>query len=106
MAPMIRNINKESIALAEARKLSIPVVALVDTNVDPALVKFPIPSNDDANRTISLFVNAVADALLEGQEIYQARALADKKDQAEKAKSEKAPIVNQEPMEASAASVG
>lgn len=64
---------KESIAIAEANRLHIPVIALVDTNSDPASVAFPIPSNDDAARTIRLFSAAVADAVIEGRSIYQAR---------------------------------
>jgi small subunit ribosomal protein S2 len=67
------DVVKESIAIAEANRLHIPVVALVDTNADPAAVAFPIPSNDDAARTIRLFSSAVADAVLEGRAIYQAR---------------------------------
>lgn len=67
------DIIKEAIAVAEARRLRIPVVALVDTNVDPSLVDFPIPSNDDAARTIKLFVAAVADAVIEGRAEYEAR---------------------------------
>ncbi|NLF24568.1 MAG: 30S ribosomal protein S2 [Deltaproteobacteria bacterium] len=67
------DILKERIAVAEARKLRIPLVALVDTNVDPSEVAFPIPSNDDAVRTIKLFLNAVSDAVNEGRMIYQAK---------------------------------
>jgi small subunit ribosomal protein S2 len=67
------DVVKESIAIAEANRLHIPVVALVDTNADPAAVAFPIPSNDDAARAIRLFSSAVADAIIEGRAIYQAR---------------------------------
>ncbi len=67
------DVVKEEIAIAEATRLHIPVVALVDTNADPNKVAFPVPSNDDATRTIRLFVSAVADAVLEGRAIYQAR---------------------------------
>ncbi len=69
----IVDVVKEEIAIAEANRLHIPVVALVDTNADPSAVAFPIPSNDDATRAIKLFVSAVADAVLEGRAIYQAR---------------------------------
>jgi small subunit ribosomal protein S2 len=58
--------NKESIAVKEARKLGIPVVAIVDTNCDPQEVDFPIPGNDDAARAIQLYVNLIADAVLDG----------------------------------------
>lgn len=67
------DIVKEEIAVSEADRLHIPVVALVDTNADPLSVNFPIPSNDDATRTIKLFVSAVADAVLEGRAIFKAR---------------------------------
>jgi small subunit ribosomal protein S2 len=67
------DVVKESIAIAEANRLHIPVVALVDTNADPSAVSFAIPSNDDASRTIRLFCAAVADAVLEGRAIYNAR---------------------------------
>ena len=58
--------NKESIAVKEARKLGIPVVAVVDTNCDPQEVDFPIPGNDDAARAIQLYCNLIADAVLDG----------------------------------------
>ena len=58
--------NKESIAIQEARKLGIPVVAVVDTNCDPEAADFPFPGNDDAVRAISLYCNLVADAVLDG----------------------------------------
>lgn len=58
--------NKESIAVKEARKLGIPVVAIVDTNCDPDEVDFPIPGNDDATRAIQLYTNLIADAVLDG----------------------------------------
>jgi small subunit ribosomal protein S2 len=69
----IIDVVKESIAIAEANRLHIPVVALVDTNADPATVAFPIPSNDDATRTIRLFCSAVADAIIEGRALQAAR---------------------------------
>ncbi len=88
----VLDINKEDIAVAEARKLHIPVVALVDTNTDPSKVTFPIPSNDDANRTIDLFVNAVADAVLEGRLAFESRVARDEqsrgKGRSDKVKSE------------------
>ncbi len=58
--------NKEAIAIKEARKLGIPVIALVDSNCDPDEVDFPIPGNDDAARSIQLFCDLVADAALDG----------------------------------------
>ena len=61
--------NKEQIAVREARKLGIPVVAVVDTNYDPSLVDYAIPGNDDAIRAVQLYTRAVADAVLEGKAI-------------------------------------
>ena len=58
---------EEHNAVAEARKLNIPVFALIDTNADPDLVDFPIPSNDDAIRSIKLMVSVIADAILEAK---------------------------------------
>jgi small subunit ribosomal protein S2 len=61
--------NKEDIAVKEARKLGIPVVAVVDTNCDPDMVDHPIPGNDDALRAIRLFTNKIADAVIEGRSL-------------------------------------
>jgi small subunit ribosomal protein S2 len=58
--------NKESIAIQEAKRLNIPVIAVVDTNCDPDPIDFPIPGNDDASRAISLYCDLVADAVLDG----------------------------------------
>jgi len=58
--------NKEQIAVREARKLGIPVVAVVDTNCDPSEVDYVIPGNDDALRAIRLFASKVADSVIEG----------------------------------------
>jgi small subunit ribosomal protein S2 len=58
--------NKEAIAVKEARKLGIPVVAVVDTNCDPSEVDWVIPGNDDALRAIRLFASKVADSIAEG----------------------------------------
>jgi small subunit ribosomal protein S2 len=60
--------NKEQIAVREARKLGIPVVAVVDTNCDPSEVDYVIPGNDDALRAIRLFASKVADSILEGSQ--------------------------------------
>ena len=60
--------KKEAIAVAEARKLNIPIVATVDTNCDPDEIDYPIPANDDAIRAIKLLVGKMADAILEGRQ--------------------------------------
>lgn len=61
------DIGHENIAVAEAKKLGIPVVAVVDTNYNPALVDYAIPGNDDAIRAVQLYARAAADAVLEGK---------------------------------------
>ena len=61
--------NKEQIAVREARKLGIPVVAVVDTNCDPTEVDYVIPGNDDALRAIRLFASKVADSVVEGSQL-------------------------------------
>ena len=66
--------NKEAIAIQEARKLNIPVVAILDTNCDPQGITYPIPGNDDAARAIQLYCDLVADAVLDGLTEGQAAA--------------------------------
>ena len=65
-AVWIVDTKKEHIAVSEARKLGIPVVAILDTNCDPDEVDYPIPGNDDAIRSVSLLTRVVADAVAEG----------------------------------------
>ena len=85
-AVFVIDINKEHIAVAEARKLRIPVVAIVDTNTDPEIVDYPIPGNDDAIRSIKLFANLMADSYNEGAKDWEKEV---KKMAAEAAKAEK-----------------
>lgn len=66
----------EEIAVKEARKLGIPIIAIVDTNCDPDLIDYIIPGNDDAIRAVKLITSKIADACLEGQEIYKEKMLA------------------------------
>ncbi len=63
--------QKERIAVAEARKLNIPIIAIVDTNCDPDPIDFPIPGNDDAIRAIKLFASRIADAAIEGARAWE-----------------------------------
>jgi len=63
--------KKEDIAVSEANKLGIPIVAVVDTNCDPELVDYVIPGNDDAIRSIRLFAARIADAYMEGAGEYE-----------------------------------
>ncbi|RMG66137.1 MAG: 30S ribosomal protein S2 [Bacteroidetes bacterium] len=67
-ALFIVDIYKEHIAVAEARKLNIPTIAIVDTNSDPNLVDFPIPANDDASKSVQLIMRTISDAIAEGLE--------------------------------------
>ena len=60
--------RKERIAVAEARKLNIPIIAIVDTNCDPDEIDYVIPGNDDAIRAVRLFTGKIADAILEGKQ--------------------------------------
>ena len=60
--------RKEHIAVAEARTLKIPIVAIIDTNCDPDEVDYPIPGNDDAIRAVKLITAKMADAVLEGRQ--------------------------------------
>jgi small subunit ribosomal protein S2 len=63
--------KQEEIAVKEARKLGIPVVAVIDTNCDPDMIDYKVPGNDDAIRAIRLFCSAIADAVLEGKTIHE-----------------------------------
>lgn len=75
-ALFVIDLNKEHIAVAEARRLGIPIVAVVDSNCSPEGIDFPVPGNDDAIRAIQLYCELVADACLEGAEIFNERAQA------------------------------
>jgi small subunit ribosomal protein S2 len=66
--------NKEEIAIAEAKRLHIPIVAIVDTNSDPDGIDFPIPGNDDAGRAVTLYCDLIARAAIDGIERGQAQA--------------------------------
>jgi small subunit ribosomal protein S2 len=69
--------KKEEIAVAEAQRLGIPVVAVVDTNCDPDVIAYRIPGNDDAIRAIKLFTAAISDAVIEGRQVADERAKGD-----------------------------
>jgi small subunit ribosomal protein S2 len=86
-ALFIVDINKEKIAVAEARKLNIPTFAMTDTNTDPTLIDFPIPANDDASKSIYLILNYVVSAVADGLSERQAereKSAAEKKEKDEK----------------------
>jgi len=84
-ALFIVDINKEKIAVAEARKLNIPIFALVDTNTDPTLIDFAIPANDDASKSIHLIVNSAVQAIAEG--LNERKMAKEKQDVKEEAKA-------------------
>jgi small subunit ribosomal protein S2 len=67
-AMFIVDVSKEHIAVREAKRLNIPLFAIVDTNSDPSPVDFPIPANDDASKSISLILDKITDAIKEGLE--------------------------------------
>jgi small subunit ribosomal protein S2 len=73
--------NNEAIAVAEARKLGIPVVAVVDTNCDPTVVDYVIPGNDDALRAIRLFTTKIADSAFEGVQMISDKAFSNEYDE-------------------------
>jgi small subunit ribosomal protein S2 len=66
------DVRREEIAIREARKLGIPVIAIVDTNCDPDMADFPIPANDDAIRSIRLITGKIAEACREGLALREA----------------------------------
>ncbi len=72
-ALFVVDIKKEAIAIAEAKRLRIPVFAIVDTNVDPTLIDYPIPANDDAIKSVQLITKVMADAVNEGKEMISAQ---------------------------------
>jgi small subunit ribosomal protein S2 len=82
------DVSQSDIAIKEANKLKVPVVAIVDTNCDPDPVTHPIPGNDDAIRAIRLFAGMVADAVNEGQAQYKSKEQ-EKKARAEKDRADK-----------------
>ena len=77
--------RKEKIAVAEAKKLGIPVVAIVDTNCDPDEVDYVIPGNDDAIRAVKLISSVMADAIMEGRQGNAEEAAVEEKEEAEAA---------------------
>jgi small subunit ribosomal protein S2 len=77
-ALFIVDINREHIAVKEAKRLNIPIIAVVDTNCDPDLVDFPIPANDDAQRSIDLITGVIASAISEGSKEKDVQESAEK----------------------------
>lgn len=94
---------KEDIAVNEALKLKIPIVAVVDTNGDPENIDYPIPGNDDAVRAIELFASKVSEAILEGKKRKIEKELQEAKKEEEEAQAEEplipVPEAEEEPIE-------
>ena len=88
-ALFIVDINREHIAVKEARKLGVPIIAIVDTNCDPDLVDFPVPANDDAIKSIDLIASVISTAIQEGSKQRELKKASEKAEK-EKIKQEKA----------------
>ena len=82
--------NIESLAVAEAQKLNIPIVAILDTNSDPTNIHFPIPGNDDARRSINLYCDLLKNTILTASKFIEIKTT--EKDDKEKSKSKKTDI--------------
>ena len=103
-AMFVVDISKEHIAVREAKRLSIPVFAMVDTNSNPNQVDFPIPANDDASKSISLIVDIMAKAIEEGLEERKMEkekegTSKDKKEDGKKSKVKSAEVIDDEELE-------
>ena len=88
--------NKEAIAILEANKLGIPVVAILDTNSTPDNIDHPIPGNDDASRAIALYCSLAERAILDGIENSQAKSSVDQGESVDPVSSDDAEVLNQE----------
>lgn len=98
-AIFIVDTKKEAIAVAEAKKLDIPIFAIVDTNSDPDEVDYPIPGNDDAFKSINVITHALADAVLEGLSSMPTRAAAKDKGEEEEAFKDRQAEIEEEEVE-------
>ena len=89
--------KKEDIAVKEARKIGIPIVALVDTNCDPDIIDYPIPANDDAIRSLKLIISIVADSVIQGRQVFVAgKAKEEEAQMAEAAGGEVLKVIDEE----------
>jgi small subunit ribosomal protein S2 len=82
-AIVVIDVNREAIAVKEAQRLGIPIVAVVDSNCDPFAIDYVIPGNDDSIRAINLYVSRLADACIEGAAIFNERVQSESKQEAE-----------------------
>ena len=81
--------KKERLAVSEANKLGIPIVAIVDTNCDPNEIQHVIPGNDDAIRACKLIVNTITEAIIEGQQLLGERELREQEELAARERQER-----------------
>lgn len=95
-AIFVVDLKKERIAVSEARKLGIPSVGIVDTNCDPDEIDYAIPGNDDAIRAIRLFSSKIADAVIEGRQLYE-KTLQEEAPEEEVEAGEAAPVETETP---------
>ena len=95
--------RKEKIAVAEARKLDIPVIAIVDTNCDPDEIDYLIPGNDDAIRAVKLITSVMADAVLEGKQVSEVAEEPEEQPAVETAAPAAAPVEETKPAEVAVA---
>ena len=97
-ALFVVDLNREKLAIAEAHRLNIPIVAIVDTNTDPDEVDYPIPGNDDSLRSIGLVAEVLGETITKAHEIYTAKAKAEKeaREKVEAEEREKAKIAREE----------
>jgi small subunit ribosomal protein S2 len=97
-AIFVVDLKREHLALAEAKRLGIPVVALVDTNADPDLVDYPIPGNDDSLRSVGLIAEVLGETIKAADDIYAAKAKAEReaREKAEAEEREKAKAAREE----------
>jgi len=90
---------RENIAIKEANKLNIPVVAPLDTNCDPDIIDYPIPGNDDAIRSIQLFCKEICEAIIEGKELKEKEQETEDEQEAEEIIEEAKEIIQEEEKE-------
>lgn len=97
-AMFVVDLNREKLAIAEAHRLNIPIVAIVDTNTDPDEVDYPIPGNDDSLRSIGLIAEVLGETIKDAYEIYTAKAKAEReaREKVEAEEREKAKIAREE----------
>ena len=84
-ALFITDVKVEEIAVKEAKKLGIPIVGIVDSNVDPTFIDYPIPANDDAIKSIRLITSKIADAVIMGKQILESKRQLEEKQKSEEA---------------------